>query len=144
MVKTDKSVDKITVVTQKEREVIEITNQINKLLQEKNLGSGVCHIFATEAKFSFVTFPLSIESILSIASVRELVSPELTSSQKPSQHDRAILITDDALAALLGTFLTLPFEDNQLLLGHLQGVFLVELNGPQKRTLVINLIAANR
>ncbi|HDS02210.1 MAG TPA: YjbQ family protein [Firmicutes bacterium] len=44
-------------------------------------------------------------------------------------------------AALIGTTLLLPYDENKLSLGRWQGVFLCEFDGPRKRTIYLGQIS---
>ncbi|TSC54399.1 MAG: hypothetical protein LiPW16_48 [Microgenomates group bacterium LiPW_16] len=46
------------------------------------------------------------------------------------------------LSSLIGTSLTLPFENKKLVLGTWQRIVLIELDGPREREIVISLAAS--
>ena len=52
-------------------------------------------------------------------------------------------VPDHILSALIGTSLSLPFENQKLILGTWQRVVLVELDGPRKRELVLTVSVEN-
>ena len=50
-------------------------------------------------------------------------------------------VPDHILSTLIGTSLSLPYVDGELVLGTWQRVILVELDGPRRRQVVCTLIA---
>lgn len=58
-----------------------------------------------------------------------------------TQREKEVLdITDHILSSLIGTSLTLPVENGQLVLGTWQRIVLIEFDGPRERELVIQYI----
>jgi secondary thiamine-phosphate synthase enzyme len=55
-------------------------------------------------------------------------------------HDPAH-VPDHILSALIGTSLTVPVKNVQILLGEWQRIVLIEFDGPRRRELVISFIA---
>lgn len=128
----------ITVATQKKREVMEITPEIDRLLQKENSAEGFCCLFVAQNQAALITAPLDAEADLNVAGVREIITPELTSPKKEREHDRPIPLTEDVIASLFGPFLVLPFREHRLVLGRGQGVFLVEMNGPREHKIILS------
>lgn len=136
----EKPLRMISVRTKKERVVIDITGQINELLQGQKLEKSICHLFVKSTNAALTTTFLNPEADLAVASVFEIVTPELaTSDAQESYHRHITPISPSVVASFLGPFLSLPVENNQLILGEGQSVVLVELAGPREHEIIVNV-----
>src|SRR5579875_217250 len=104
---------KFTVSTQRKREIIDITEQIEQLLPD---ASGVCCVDMLDAF--------------------EAMMPKL---RYRHPHNPAH-VPDHILSSLIGTALTLPVQSGSLVLGTWQRVILVELDGARERELVLHFL----
>ena len=118
-----------------------ITDQISPLIQEWNVGEGICHLFLSHTSASLVinesydpTARQDMEAFL------ERLVPEgeswyrhtLEGKDDSPSHMRAILT---------GTSLSIPVENGKLLLGSWQGVYLFEHRArPHRRKVLIRCL----
>ncbi|MBD3362849.1 YjbQ family protein [Candidatus Dojkabacteria bacterium] len=124
---------KITVNSKKEKQVINITSDIEKVLPS---DSGVCTIFLSHTTASITTADLDPGTDLDMLDAFNELVPELKFRHP---HDPSH-VEDHILSSLIGTSLIVPYQNSSLILGTWQNVVLIEFNGPRKRTLVLNIL----
>lgn len=135
---TGTSLQEITVYTNEEKQVIDITDQINQVVKKQKIAEGLCHLFATDTTIALTTVSLDPETILDAASIFEVATPELAvpgSAIGPHRHLTAL--PGDIIASFIGASLTIPLRNSKLFLGTKQRAVLVELSGPNERKIVI-------
>mgnify|MGYP001559446686 CR=1 FL=1 len=126
---------RLTVNTTKKREVIDITDQVNKEIKKLEIKEGICNLFVTHTTASLTTADLDPGTDQDYLDALEKIVPKLKFKHP---HD-PFHTPDHILSALIGTSLTLPVEAGQLVLGTWQRVVLIELDGPRGREIVLNL-----
>lgn len=135
---------KITIETKSNRELIDITNPINNLLKKSKIKTDFCHIFLLHTTAGLITAYLDPESELSIIDAFPEVAlyKPVASKHQDYSHAHTHFITrmpDHVVASFLGSSLSVPVENGSLVLGELQRIVLVELNGPRKREVVLGI-----
>jgi len=133
-------IERITVITRGRERLEEVTSAVKEAIRRSGVGDGLCHLFV----------PHTTAGIL----VNENADPDV---------GRDILERLEALvpregryhhlegnayahikASIVGNSLTLPVMDGKLALGHWQGVFLAEFDGPRDRTLIVTVVPVAR
>lgn len=127
----------IVVETTKNREVVDITDRVNTLLNKEKAEKGLCYLFLTHTTASLTTADLDPGTDLDMLNAFEKMIPKL-SYRHP--HDPSH-VGDHIVSSMLGPSVVLPFKNKKLILGTWQRVVLVELNGPKSRRIVINLVS---
>ncbi len=124
----------ITIESQKEFQIVDITDQVNKILR---VDCNLCNVFVqhTTAAIGIVDVDKGTQSDM-VDSLNKLL-PEINYrfSYNPEHMDAHILAT------MIGMFVTIPVVNGKLLLGEWQRLVLIELNGPRKRHIAITGIA---
>lgn len=129
---------RITIKTRKKREVVDITGQLESLLEENGHDtSGICNVLVLHTTAALTTADLDPGTDLDMLDAFEAMIPKL---RYRHPHNPAH-VPDHILSALVGTSIALPFEKKQLLLGTWQRVVLVELDGPRERQVVVTITA---
>jgi len=128
---------RLAVNSRRKREVLDITNVIEELLGKIGHGSGICHILVLHTTAALTTADLDPGTDLDMLDAFEAMMPKL---RYRHPHNPAH-VPDHILSALIGTSLSLPFEDKKLLLGTWQRAVLIELDGPRERQLAIGISA---
>ncbi len=124
------------VKTSKKDRVVDITGQINKLIKDSNKKSGVCILSVLHTTCALTTADLDPGTDLDfLESLRKLL-PKI-SYRHP--HDPSHT-PDHILSLIIGTSLSLIFENRTLSLGTWQRVILVELNGPREREIAYSIV----
>ena len=126
---------KISVKTQGKRQVLDITDRINEEISKQNFQSGLVNLFVTHTTAALTTADLDPETDQDYLDAFEEVVPKMGYKHP---HDPQHM-PDHILSTLIGTSLTLPVENGELVLGTWQKVVLIEFDGPRERQLVINL-----
>lgn len=124
---------RLTVTTHRKREVLDITDLVEKQLGANRTASGICNLFILHTTAALSTADLDPGTDLDMLDAFEAMVPKL---RYRHPHNPAH-VPDHILSALIGTSVALPFEKKQLLLGTWQRVVLIELDGPRERELAI-------
>ncbi len=126
---------KLTIRTQKEKEVVDITNQIEEFLGKEKKQSGIVNLFLTHTTAALTTADLDPGTDLDMLDAFDKIIPQLK-FRHPHNPSHA---PDHILASLIGASLTLPWKNGKLILGSWQRVVLVELDGPRERNLSLTV-----
>ena len=118
-------------------EIIDITDNINKILAESQINEGTINIFAIHSTAGIVINENESRLIEDFKNSLEKIIPE----KNNYGHDQIDNNADSHIRAFfLGSSETIPFLDKKLSLGTWQRVFFVELDGPRNRTFILTLI----
>jgi len=129
---------RITVKTLKKREILDITDTVEAILQKNHSqATGICNLFILHTTAALTTADLDPGTDLDMLDAFEAMIPKL---RYRHPHNPAH-VPDHILSSLIGTSVTLPFEHGQVLLGTWQRIVLIELDGPRERELVVNMTA---
>jgi secondary thiamine-phosphate synthase enzyme len=124
---------KLTVSTHKKREILDITDQVQKHLPD---ATGICCLNILHTTAALTTADLDPGTDLDMLDAFEAMMPKLH-YRHPHNPEH---VPDHILSSLIGTALTLPVESGSLVLGTWQRVILVELDGPRKRELTLTFL----
>ena len=126
----------ITIKTEQKCQLIDITSQAESVIAKSKIKDGLCLVFVPHSTAAIIL--TENESGLKndwLKILKKLVEGE------EFEHDR---IDDNAdshiLSGLLGQGKVLAIEDGCLIRGTWQQIFLVELDGPRTRRIVIKII----
>jgi secondary thiamine-phosphate synthase enzyme len=127
---------RMKVKTRKKREVIDITDRLEEVIQREHNGdSGFCHLSVLHTTAALTTADLDPGTDLDMLDAFEALIPKL---RYRHPHDPEH-VPDHILSALIGTSIGVPVENSKLVLGTWQRVVLIELDGPREREVVISL-----
>jgi secondary thiamine-phosphate synthase enzyme len=127
---------KITVKTRKKREVLDITETIEALLEKNHpQSSGICNLLILHTTAALTTADLDPGTDLDMLDAFEAMIPKLR-YRHPHNPEH---VPDHILSALIGTSVALPFERGKFVLGTWQRIVLIELDGPRQRELVVSV-----
>ena len=125
---------RLSVKTRKKREIVDITEQVERALGGK---SGICHLNVLHTTAALTTADLDPGTDLDMLDAFEAMVPKL-----PYRHPHnPEHVPDHILSALIGTSVALPAEKGRLALGTWQRVVLVELDGPRERQVTLAVVA---
>src|SRR6201981_3802503 len=128
---------RIILKTSRKREVLDITDVVEDQLGNSGNKSGVCHLLVLHTTAALTTADLDPGTDLDLLDAFEAMVPKLR-YRHPHNPGH---VGDHILSALIGSSLSLPFEERKLLLGTWQRVVLIELDGPRDRELVLSVSA---
>jgi secondary thiamine-phosphate synthase enzyme len=127
---------RITVKSRKKREVLDITNTVEALLQNNHpQTTGICNLCILHTTAALTTADLDPGTDLDMLDAFDAMIPKL---RYRHPHNPAH-VPDHILSALIGTSVALPFERGKILLGTWQRIVLIELDGPRERELVVSV-----
>lgn len=126
----------IEIQTNLKKEVIDITDKINALIKKENLKDGLINIFLMHTTAALTTADLDPGTDLDMLDAFYKLIPKLN-YRHPHNPDH---VPDHILSSLIGTSLTLPILNNEVLLGTWQRIVLIEFDGPRLRKINIKFI----
>ena len=123
----------LTVSTREKYQLIDLTESVEKIVSESNVGTGLCLVHASHATAAIVCNEHESGLMNDILrKVKEIFPPGAG-----YLHDR---IDDNAsshiASALIGASRIFPVQEGRLVRGTWQNIFLLELDGPRPRRLV--------
>ena len=130
----------LTFSTDRLEDLVDITAEINEVISESGMDSGVCNIYVPHATSGVVVNenddPNIIEDVL--GTLRKMAP------RGSFLHDRIDGNGDAHVkSAIVGPSESIPFENRRLLLGTWQSVMLCEFDGPKYgRKVIVTLFTA--
>ncbi len=121
---------RLTVKTRKKREIVDLTEPVERALGGK---SGICQLSLLHTTAALTTADLDPGTDLDMLDAVEAMVPKL---HYRHPHNPAH-VPDHILSTVIGTSVAVPAERGKLLLGTWQRVVLVELDGPRERQIVL-------
>ena len=121
-----------------DKETIDITELINKAVQESDIEEGMAFIFVPHTTAALTIIENADPDVQKdlLYKLKELVPQDSRFFHFEGNSDAHIM------SSLIGSSITVPIENHALWLGKWQGIYLVELDGPKKREVGIKLIRA--
>jgi secondary thiamine-phosphate synthase enzyme len=121
-----------------DKETIDITELINKAVQESDIEEGMAFIFVPHTTAALTIIENADPDVQKdlLYKLKELVPRDSRFFHFEGNSDAHIL------SSLIGSSITVPIENHTLWLGKWQGIYLVELDGPKKREVGIKLVRA--
>ncbi len=129
-------VHKFTVATHSRTELIDITAQIQRLVTENNVQSGICQIFIPHT-----TAGITINENADPSVVHDILME--INKVIPFNDNYHHLEGNSAAhikSSLFGPSLSVIIENGQLLLGTWQGIYFCEFDGPRHRKVWVKII----
>ncbi|MDO8805034.1 MAG: secondary thiamine-phosphate synthase enzyme YjbQ [Elusimicrobiota bacterium] len=129
-------VHKFKVKTSAKSEMADITREVQGIVRENGVESGICHIFVPHT-----TCGLAINENADPDVKRDIIAKlnDNVSGDFPYRHSEGNSPAH-IKAVLVGPSLTVFVEDGALLLGTWQGIYLCEYDGPRTREIWTKLI----
>jgi secondary thiamine-phosphate synthase enzyme len=130
----------ISLATELGDSMVDITEQVRAIVKASQVPSGVCHIVV-----GHTTAAVTINSNMDPATAQDIVGDvrRLVPTRTDFQHifDTPSDAAAHIKASLIGNSETLLIEDNDLVLGHSQGLLFFEFDGPRNRQVMVKIIA---
>ncbi|MEL7610559.1 MAG: secondary thiamine-phosphate synthase enzyme YjbQ [Bacillota bacterium] len=124
----------------KERDVLVLTDDIKQYLQDSGVKSGllVITIPHTTAALTVTSFwdPNGFEDLQD-----EICRLIPTRIDFKHQHDTPQDAAGHVKSSLMGTSLVFIIDEEKLLLGHSQGIYFLEFDGPRKREYFVKILS---
>lgn len=135
-------VDRITILTRRETELINVTDSVKAAVKASGVRSGTVFVISLHTTTG-ITVNEGLPDIE--ADITELLA--LLAHESQSYHHARFLPSDGQMgvnavshlrSALLGFEVFFPIEAGRMVLGGRQNIYLIELDGPQERTYVVH------
>src|SRR5262245_35113465 len=128
----------VTVSTHRDKQVLDITDKIQRYVSETGVGDGLCNVFVTHTTAGITTGESIEGTDEDLMEVLERIIPRIRFRH---EHDPSHA-PDHMISSIVGASLTIPVIGGKLQLGTWQSILLVECNGPRSREVVITVLAA--
>jgi secondary thiamine-phosphate synthase enzyme len=125
----------VSVKTQKRENLMELTGQIQELVDESDIKEGVCRLYVPHTTAGITineNADPSVEKDL-INHMRKVIPQSADFSHSEENSDAHIK------SSLTGISTSVLIHDGQLMLGTWQGIFFVEWDGPRHRKLFVQI-----
>ena len=124
--------DTLTVKSHSREEMVDITSDVAKLIAGK--GDGICVLFTQHTTCGLTINENADPDVKSdmLGFSRRLI-PQYEPHFQHFEHNSDAHIK----SSLVGSSVTVPFENGKLLLGRWQGIYLCEFDGPHERTVLV-------
>lgn len=129
----------LKIISEKRKQVIDITSVVEKETQKNGIREGLCTIFVKHTTASLTTADLDPGTDLDMLDAFEAMLPKL---EYRHPHNPSHVV-DHILSSLIGASITLPIENGALVLGDWQRIVLIESDGPRERELIVTFIHAS-
>lgn len=114
----------------------DITSQIQSVVRDSGVESGVCHLFVPHTTAGITLNEHADPSVADdIAAQLESIVPYHSKYRHLEGNAPAHI-----KASLTGDSETLLIEDGRLILGTWQGIFFCEFDGPRNRTVLVKIV----
>jgi secondary thiamine-phosphate synthase enzyme len=133
----------IRVKSKGENDMIDITPQISKILEESNIKNGNVTIFVSGSTAAITTIEFEPGLLRDFPKMLARIAPkDIEYGHEQVWHDGNG--HSHVRASLVGPSITIPFRDSQLLLGTWQQIVMIELDTRSRdRNLVLQIMGEN-
>ncbi|MDQ3687107.1 MAG: secondary thiamine-phosphate synthase enzyme YjbQ [Acidobacteriota bacterium] len=128
----------IKVRSREREEMVEFTDEVRRKLKESGAREGVCVLFVQHT-----TAGLTVNENADPDVPRDMLNALRTLIPQHGMDFRHNEENSDAhlKTSLVGTSVTVPFLDGELLLGRWQGIFLCEFDGGRERQIIMKVMS---
>lgn len=120
-------------------EVVPLTDTIKKYVEDSGIKNGQCVVFTphTTAALTITSFwdPRGFEDIMD--EIDRLIPTKINFKH---QHDTPQDAAGHVKSSLIGVSLSIPIREGKLILGHSQGIYFLEFDGPRNREYSVSLL----
>ena len=118
-------------------EFMDITNEVQRVVQSSSVERGVCNIFVPHTTAAVIVNEHADPGVVQdIAAQLDAIIPQHSGYRHMEGNSPAHI-----KASLLGNSETVLIESSKLVLGTWQGIFFCEFDGPRSRNLLIKLVS---
>ncbi len=133
---------RIPVKTESAGSVVSLTEEVKKIVKESGVVSGLCIVYTphTTAALTVTSFwdPKGFEDIQD--EISRLIPTRIDFKH---QHDTPQDAAGHVKSSLIGISLTFFIENSELFVGHSQGIYFLEFDGPRDRECFVRIIKEN-
>jgi secondary thiamine-phosphate synthase enzyme len=134
------STHRLKVRSRAREELVEFTDEVRRALRESGARAGVCVLYVRHT-----TAGLTVNENADPDVPRDMLHALRTLIPQHGMGFRHGEENSDAhiKATLVGSSVTVPFSDGELLLGRWQGIFLCEFDGGREREVVMTIMSGD-
>lgn len=126
----------LEVITQKRTHFVDITDQVQEVLDEIRIKDGICYLYVPHTTAGiFINENADPDVKWDVEQTLEKLVP-WNDDYKHIEGNAAAHIK----SILVGTNTFVPIENGKLLLGTWQGIFFAEFDGPRTRKVYVKII----
>jgi secondary thiamine-phosphate synthase enzyme len=126
----------LTVRTHKRVELVDITAEAARVVEQSGVAAGLCNFFVTHTTAAVIISENWDPDVTSDLLRRlEHLVPAKADYRHSEGNSQAHI-----LSVMLGTSTNIPVREGRLGLGRWQGVMLAEFDGPRERTVVVSVV----
>ncbi|MBA2646367.1 MAG: YjbQ family protein [Pyrinomonadaceae bacterium] len=127
----------IKVRSRTREEMVEFTDEVRRKLKESGAREGICVLFVQHTTVGLTVNENADPDVPRdmLHALRTLIPQHGMDFRHNEENSDAHLKT-----SLVGTSITVPFHDGELLLGRWQGIFLCEFDGGRERQIIMKII----
>jgi secondary thiamine-phosphate synthase enzyme len=124
----------IKVRSREREEMVEFTDEVHKRLRESGAREGVCVLYMQHTTAALTVNENADPDVSRdmLSALRKLVPQHGLDFRHAEENSDAHI-----KASLIGSSITVPFHNGELLLGRWQGVFLCEFDGGRTRQIIM-------
>lgn len=132
--------DKLNIRTTKRTELVDITDEIQNIVNKSKIKEGVCFIFCPHTTAGLTINENADPSVRKdiTAALSKLIPENAGYSHSEGNADSHIK------SSLFGSSLTVFIEDGQLAFGTWQGIYFCESDGPRSRQVWVKIKGENQ
>jgi len=128
----------ISISTSKKQELIDITKEVNSIVNKSKVKEGLCNIFAMHATAAIIINENADPDICldTIDALNKLIEEGIWRHDKLDGNAASHI-----KSTILGPSETIPINNGELQLGTWQAISLVELDGPRSnRKIIVSIV----
>ena len=137
-------IEKLSVKSSKATELIRITEEVRKTVQLTGLKNGIVNVFTlhTTTGITINEDDKKLEDDIARFLVKLVPEDDSYAHHRFFRKDGRMAVNaySHIRASLLGASVVIPLQDGSLVLGSRQNIYLVDLDGPQTRGLVVQVV----
>jgi secondary thiamine-phosphate synthase enzyme len=120
-------------------EMVDITDEVGRLLREEGAEEGLCALFVRHTTAAVTVNENADPDVQRdmLHALRTLLPQHGMGFRHGEQNSDAHIKT-----SLTGPSVTVPFSGGRLLLGRWQGIYLCEYDGPREREIVLTIMSS--
>lgn len=125
---------RLIIRTEKKKQVLDITDEVNALISRKKFKDGICHLFVLHTTCALTVMDLDPGTDEDFLDAIEKIFPK---GIYRHPHDPSH-VGEHIMSSIIGSSLSIPVRGGVLELGTWQRVTLVELSGPRERNIEVS------
>lgn len=126
----------ITVNSSKREQMLDITDEVQRTVTAGGQSEGICVLFTQHTTCGMTINENADPDFQSdmLGFLQKLI-PQYEPDFRHFEHNSDAHIK----SSLVGSSVTVPFENGKLLLGRWQGIYLCEFDGPCERSIIVSI-----